>query len=104
MTGYEQIQHAHWPSLESLEGLPDVFEPHVKPEERGGVTRGAHDVLNWIGINAPGVLLAFALAYLGYLLSEFIGGRVMHYEKSPISPIMLAVVLGLVIRNTVGVP
>src|SRR5262249_14840933 len=104
MTGYQHYLDAHWASLESLEGLPDVFEPRVKPSERGGVTRGAHDVLDWIGVNAPGTLLAFALAYLGYVISDYVGINKMHYKKSPISPIMLAVVLGLIIRNTVGVP
>ena len=47
--------------------------------------------------------MAFALAYLGNVISELVG-KAMGYEKSPISPIMLAVVLGLVIRNTIGVP
>ena len=51
----------------------------------------------------PGIGLALFLAYLGHVLSN-LGGRMLGYEKSPISPIMVAVVLGLILRNSVGVP
>ena len=104
MTGYQQILNAAWPSsLESFEGVPDIFEPRVRPEERGPASRWAHEALAWIGTIAPGVLLALALAWTGHLLAD-LAGRALRYEKSPISPIMLAVVLGLLIRNTIGVP
>ena len=39
--------------------------------------------------------MEFGLAYLGYIVSELLG-RKMGYQKSPISPIMLAVVFGLI--------
>ncbi len=104
MTGYQQILNMPWPSsLDSFEGVPDIFEPRIRPEERGPVQRYAHEALGWLGIVAPGVLMALALAYLGHVISD-LAGHAMHYDKSPISPIMLAVVLGLVIRNTIGVP
>src|SRR6185369_17648103 len=91
MTGYQQILNMPWPSsLDSFEGVPDIFEPRVKPEERGRVGRLAHEALGWIGGVVPGVGLAFALAWLGYLLSEAIGAQ-LHFErgKSPVSPITL---------------
>lgn len=106
MTGYQQILNTAWPSsLDSFEGVPDIFEPRVRPEERALASRWAHHALTWVGAVLPGIVLAFALAWMGYALSELIGHR-MHYEKgkSPISPITLAVVLGLMIRNSVGVP
>jgi uncharacterized integral membrane protein (TIGR00698 family) len=91
--------------LDSFEGVPDldIFSPRKTPDEQGALARRGHEGLNWAGVIAPGVLMAFALAYLGYVLSIVIG-HLMHYDKSPISPIMLAVVLGLLVRNTVGVP
>src|SRR5215213_6333855 len=99
MTGYQQILNMPWPSsLDSFEGVPDIFEPRVPPEERAAVQRWAHEALAWIGVVAPGILMAFALAFLGNVISER-AGRAMHYEKSPISPIMVAVILGLLIRN-----
>src|SRR3989440_6712782 len=104
MTSYQQYASTAWASgLDSFEGVPDIFEPRVRPEERGAAQRAAHEVLGWLGAVAPGVLMALALAYLGNVISEIVG-KAMGYEKSPISPIMLAVVLGLMIRNTIGVP
>ncbi len=104
MTGYQHILNTPWPSsLDSFEGVPDLFEPRVKPEERGPARRAAHDALAWAGDVAPGVLMACALALLGHWASSGFG-RLMRYEKSPLSPIMLAVLFGLIVRNTVGVP
>jgi uncharacterized integral membrane protein (TIGR00698 family) len=104
MTAYESYLNSQWASsLDSLEGVPDMFEPRILPAQRGAFTQRAHDALNWVGAVLPGVGLALLLAYAGYLLSE-LAGRQLHYEKSPISPIMLAVLLGLVLRNTIGVP
>jgi uncharacterized integral membrane protein (TIGR00698 family) len=104
MSSYESYANADWAaSLDSLEGVPDIFEPRILPSRRGPVTQSFHEALNWIGAVLPGIGLALLLAYIGYRLSN-LGGWLLGYEKSPISPIMLAVVLGLVIRNTIGVP
>src|SRR6185295_18759897 len=105
---YQQYLSSPWASsLDSLEGVPDldVFLPRTRPEERNAAQRVAHETLAWIGEMLPGIGLAFLLAYLGDLASEAIGAR-MRYQpgKSPISPITLAVIFGLLIRNTVGVP
>jgi uncharacterized integral membrane protein (TIGR00698 family) len=106
MSSYAHYINTAWPSsLDSLEGVPDIFEPRVRPEERGTVGRWVHDALDGLGGVLPGVGLAVALAWAGYILSEAIGQR-LHFDKgkSPLSPITVAVVLGLIIRNTVGVP
>src|SRR3954466_13858932 len=103
---YQQYLKTPWSSsLDSLEGVPDldVFSPRVKPEERNTAQRWAHESLTWLAAVTPGILMAPALAWLGKVLSEFIGKH-LPYQKSPISPIMLAVLLGLIIRNTIGVP
>jgi len=49
----------------------------------------------------PGFILAFILAIAGQFLSEFIGIDLMGLSKSPISPIMMAILLGVLIRNTI---
>jgi len=95
--------------LDSLEGVPDIFEPRRAPAEKTKGGRAVHDFLEWVGLILPGIGLAFGLAFLGDRISDlarrFINATAnMHYDKSPISPIMLAVILGLIIRNTVGVP
>ncbi len=49
----------------------------------------------------PGLLLAFALSLLGHYLARVIGIDLLALPRSPISPIMMAIVLGIVVRNTV---
>ena len=52
----------------------------------------------------PGLILAFVLALAGQFLSEFIGVDLMGLPKSPISAIMMAILLGILIRNTISLP
>lgn len=52
----------------------------------------------------PGTLLALALALLGGWLAELLGVHLMGLPKSPVSPIMMAIVLGVLVRNTLGLP
>ncbi|HSU68087.1 MAG TPA: putative sulfate exporter family transporter [Tepidisphaeraceae bacterium] len=69
-------------------------------------TRGrANGAMAWAGTVLPGVVLSVLLASTGFVVSELIGRR-MHYEpgKSPMSPVTIAVLMGILLRNTVGVP
>jgi uncharacterized integral membrane protein (TIGR00698 family) len=50
----------------------------------------------------PGIGLALALALIGAYLAEFIGESWMGLAKSPVSPIMMAILLGILLRNTMG--
>lgn len=52
----------------------------------------------------PGVGLALVLALLAQALSEAIGRGLLGLPRSPLSPVMLAIVLGMAVRNTVGIP
>ncbi|NRB71587.1 MAG: putative sulfate exporter family transporter, partial [Xanthomonadales bacterium] len=52
----------------------------------------------------PGVLLALLLALLGHALADWLGKDLMDMPKSPISPIMMAILLGMLLRNTLGLP
>ena len=60
--------------------------------------------LEWLGTILPGMALAVFLAWLGVLLSEWIGKSLMGLSKSPISAIMVTIILGLLVRNTIGLP
>jgi hypothetical protein len=43
MTGYQQILNTAWPSsLDSFEGVPDIFEPRVHPAHRPRWQRMPH--------------------------------------------------------------
>lgn len=95
-------------SWASFEGVPDWVPLPRRPtaaEPHSAWRRHGHRALDWIGAVLPGLGLAMGLAYLGVMLSDWIGGEVLKVNgKSPISPIMLAIVLGLLIRNVFGVP
>jgi uncharacterized integral membrane protein (TIGR00698 family) len=52
----------------------------------------------------PGLMLALVLAVAGQFLSDLIGVTWMGLPKSPISAIMMAILLGILIRNTVTLP
>lgn len=53
---------------------------------------------------APGLALAFALALGGQFLSTYIGIDLMGLPKSPVSAIMMAILLGILVRNTIALP
>lgn len=52
----------------------------------------------------PGLALALVLAIAGQYLSERIGVDWMGLPKSPISAIMMAILLGVLVRNTLRLP
>jgi uncharacterized integral membrane protein (TIGR00698 family) len=60
-----------------------------------------HDAFAALG---PGVCLAFALAFVSRVVADWLGKDVLHYEKSPVSEITVAVLFGLILRNVVGLP
>lgn len=91
----------------SMEGVPDWVDPAetaAEREAREGWRGGGHELLEMAGTLVPGVALAMVLALLGRVASEWLGTRVLGFEASPISPILLAIAIGLLIRNTIGLP
>lgn len=52
----------------------------------------------------PGLLATALLAWLSLWLSEYIGVTLMGFEKSPISAVMMAILLGLIMGNIVPLP
>ena len=52
----------------------------------------------------PGLLLALALAFAGGLLSRWVGIDLMGMPRSPVSPIMMAILLGIIVNNTIALP
>jgi len=52
----------------------------------------------------PGVLLALGLAFAGHYLANFLGVTLMGLARSPISPIMMAILVGILVRNVMHVP
>ena len=52
----------------------------------------------------PGLLVAALLAALSIWLSQFVGVTLLGFDKTPISPVMLAILLGLVFGALVPLP
>jgi uncharacterized integral membrane protein (TIGR00698 family) len=92
-------------SLDSMEGVPEWPRPGEKVFKAGGKpTDRLHDAFAWLGGILPGLGLALGLAFAGKWIAEWFGISVLHFEKSPVSEITVAVVLGLILRNTIGLP
>jgi uncharacterized integral membrane protein (TIGR00698 family) len=60
----------------------------------------------WISVRRviPGVLVAVVLAILAKSVSESVAQGAIGLPKIPLSPVMFAVLLGMLWRNTLGVP
>lgn len=101
---YKYLEDPFHSSLDSFEGVPDSVAPSTARTALGA-RGGMHDALAWAGNVLPGIALSLVLAWTGFFLSELIGRR-MSYEsgKSPVSPVTIAVLLGILLRNTTGVP
>jgi uncharacterized integral membrane protein (TIGR00698 family) len=52
----------------------------------------------------PGLLVAGLLAWLSIWLSDFVGIALLGFEKSPVSAVMLAVLLGLTVGAVIPLP
>jgi uncharacterized integral membrane protein (TIGR00698 family) len=57
--------------------------------------------LHWL---VPGMLAAAFLSWLSIWLSDFIGTTLMGFDKSPVSPVMLAIILGLTSTSLFRLP
>jgi uncharacterized integral membrane protein (TIGR00698 family) len=94
-------------SLNSMEGVPDwpdVAETPVERSRRAIVQHRAHQVFQWLGTLLPGVALVAALAAVGAALARWIGRDLLGFAHSPVSDITVATLLGLAVRNSIGLP
>jgi uncharacterized integral membrane protein (TIGR00698 family) len=58
----------------------------------------------WLRLVLPGIAVAAVLAFLAKAVANELAGGIAGLPKLPISPVMCAVVLGMLWRNTLGVP
>jgi len=92
--------------LDSLEGAPDLLGPGETEAEREGWSpwqRKANQLFGFAGTILPGLGLALVIALAGQLLAE-LPALLSGLDKTPLSPILVAILLGLVVRNTIGLP
>lgn len=99
---YLDPEEARW--LNSMEGIPETRHVSREPLRSISWRERLHGGLAWFGTIAPGLALAGLLAWGGMLLAKFAGERLLGFEKTPISPIMVTILLGLIVRNVAGLP
>lgn len=92
-------------SFNSMEGVPDW--PPLESDAAPGLApwqRHANAVFAWIGLIAPGLVLAAVVAAAGGAVARWIGLDLLGFKKSPVSGIMVAILLGMILRNLLGLP
>jgi uncharacterized integral membrane protein (TIGR00698 family) len=102
---YENPQLLRW--TDSYEGLPEIAEPSESQAEsarRKAWGTRAHELFGMAGTLVPGVALAVAIAFAGEGAAALLGRDLLGFEKSPVSGIGVAVLLGLAIRHWLGLP
>jgi uncharacterized integral membrane protein (TIGR00698 family) len=85
-------------SWDSMEGLTSVAPPAPNFRVR------AQRALTWVGDRTAGFFLAATLAFLADWVADVIGKTVFGYGTNPISGIPLAIAMGILLCNTVGIP
>lgn len=91
-------------SWDSMEGVPE-FGPLPPAQASGSAfNRAGHLALTWVGERLPGLVLAAALAYLAIAVAGASWWTRLGFAQPPIGGTPLAIILGIVICNTIGVP
>ncbi len=106
-TGHLYENPELWRWAGSMEGVPEWVDPAETTGERAAhaswQARG-NELFALLGALLPGLGIAAALAVIGRAASQAIGSGLLGLERSPVSPILIAILLGLAIRNTIGLP
>ena len=92
--------------LDSMEGLPDVLGPGETEAERERWAPWQHTgnaLFARFGEILPGIALALAIAMVGGVVASGFSSA-LGFSGAPLSPILVAILLGLAIRNSVGLP
>ncbi len=87
----------------SMEGIPEWVDP-VQPQGFGLWRHNAQEWFAYAATVLPGIVIAGLLALAGRELADLIGTELMGFESTPLSPILVAILLGLLIRNAIGLP
>jgi uncharacterized integral membrane protein (TIGR00698 family) len=96
-----------WRWAGAMEGVPEWVAATETFDERANrlpwQARG-NELFAMLGALLPGTAIALGLAIVGNAASQRIGAAWFGAGGSPISPILLAILAGLAIRNSVGLP
>lgn len=90
----------------SMEGVPDWIDPAETLDERQAWApwqRRGNELLAMAGSLVPGLAIALVFALVGREAAASLGAA-LGFERSPVSPILVAILLGLLVRNAIGLP
>lgn len=102
---YENPALMRW--LDSYEGVPEWTDPAETAAERiarSSAGQRAHELFALAGATLPGLALTALLAAAAFAGARALGVSLLGLERSPVSPILVAIGLGLAIRNSIGLP
>ncbi len=91
----------------SMEGVPDWVDPAETVAERAARSPWQQRGNRWFemfGALAPGLMIAAGLAVAARGAADGVGAQLFGSARSPISPIQIAILVGVARRNTIGVP
>lgn len=91
----------------SMEGVPEWVDPAETAAERAARAPWQQRGNRWFemfGALAPGLVIAAGLAIAARGASDGVGALLFGSARSPISPILIAILVGVALRNTIGVP
>ena len=93
-------------SLDSFEGVPELTSTPQSDRSRLHYPwqKKLHQHLDDFGELSPGLLLAGAVAVLALIATNWLSKHLLGFVKSPVSPTLMTVLFGLLIRNVVGLP
>jgi len=105
--GFSYLTPEQENSLSSMEG--DLEWGHSTELEDGVSEAKKPDTIVYkcfSGLAAiiPGIVLALLLAIIGKFIAGWLGNSLFSFVKSPFSPIMVIIILGIAFRNFIGVP
>lgn len=102
---YANPELANW--MAGFEGLHDWPLTNELPGEKEARTRWQNFLyrsFDSLGLMLPGLALALGVALLGKALAAWAGDSLGGVDQVPVSAVLVMVVLGLLIRNIVGLP
>jgi uncharacterized integral membrane protein (TIGR00698 family) len=106
-SGFSYLSPEQANSLSSMEGDLEwghyaESEAEVSDAQKADTTLYKH--FSNLADIIPGIALAVLLAIIGKFIAGWLGTSLFSFEKSPFSPIMFIIILGIAFRNFIGVP
>ena len=96
---------AEW--MGGFEGMyewPHPVESAREKEARAAWQNRLYELFSAAGLFLPGLLLALAVAFTGRELSSWLGQLIWSVERSPISAVLVTILIGFAVRNVIGLP